>query len=249
MPVAPSILKAIPVVRKAMTSPDTKDRHEIGLYRALRKLFLYSDEIAANLESIEALLALAPEIEGFRGKGSQMAANEFARSVSSLTYRVKERLPPSEITPDQFIKEAEIPSSAKDVIDCLETLAAYAFSRTKGPPVRSRHAGELRAIAWKSLKRITEILRRPEHLAHSLKVAADNRASIEERTAAVGFLSEYWGSEDPDESTTNLLLELEKNSSDRSLLVTVLQVQIDLGLGDELGALFTVGDWDDNEEE
>ncbi len=192
MPVAPSILKAIKAVRKEMISPDPKDRHQLGLYGALRKLFQKSDEIAANLESIEALLDLAPEIEAFRGKGSQTAANEFARSISYLTYPVKERLPRSESTPDLFMQEAEVPASAKDVIDCLDRLAAHAFSRTQGPPVRSIHAGELRAFSWNTLKRTSEVLHRPEHLAHAHKVAADKRDSIEERTAAEEYLSDFW---------------------------------------------------------
>jgi len=191
MPVAPSILKAIKAVRKEMISPDPKDRHQLGLYGALRKLFQKSDEIAANLESIEALLDLAPEIEAFRGKGSQMAANDFARSMSYLGCRVMERLPRSESTPDLFPKKTEVPSSAKDVIDCLERLADHAFPRTQGPPVRSRHAGELRAFAWNALKRISEVLHRPEHLAHAHKVAADKRASIAERTAAEEYLSDF----------------------------------------------------------
>ena len=245
MPVAPSVLKSIKAVRKAITSPDPNDRHQLGLYRALCKLFQKSDEITANLESIEALLELAAEIESFRGKGSQMTANEFARSISSLTYPLKERLPQSEIDPDRFMKEAEVPASAKDVIDCLERLSAHAFSGTQGPPVRSIHAGEIRSVAWNTLKRISEILRRPEHLAHALKVAADPRASSRERQGTIGFLVAYWEGKEPDEPTANLLRELEKNPTDRTFLVTVLQAQIDLGLGSEFGALDAVEDWDD----
>lgn len=249
MPVAPSLQKSIQAVRKAIVAPDPKDGCQLGPYRPLHKLLRNPDKIGANLESIEAFLALAPEIEAFRGKGSQMAANLFAQSISSLIYSVEERLPLSQSPPDLFIKEVEGPSSAKDAIDCLEKLADYAFSRTQGTPVKSRRAGELRATAWGSLTHIAETLRRPEHLAHSLKVAADKRASIEERITAVEFLSEYWGSEDPDAATANLLSELEKDSPDRSFLVTVLRTQINLGLGDELGALFAVEEWDDNNED
>ena len=175
-----------------MASPDPKDRHQLELSLALHRLFRNPEKTAANLESIEALLNLAPEIYTFRGKGSQMAANDFARSMSYLGCRVMERLPRSESTPDLFPKKTEVPSSAKDVIDCLERLADHAFPRTQGPPVRSRHAGELRAFAWNALKRISEVLHRPEHLAHAHKVAADKRASIAERTAAEEYLSDFW---------------------------------------------------------
>ena len=100
-----------------------------------------------------------------------------------------------------------------------------------------------------TLARISEVLRRPEHLAHALKVAADTRASTDERQAAIGFLISYWGSDDPDEVTATLLWQLERNPPDRTFLVTVLQAQIDLGLNDEFGALASVDDWEDAEEE
>lgn len=130
MPVAPSILKSIKAVRKAMTSPGLNDRHQMELSLALHKLHQKSGKIAANAESVEALLALGPEIESFRGKGSQMAATEFARTVCYLVTLVKERLPLSEVNPDRFTREDEVPPSAGDVIYCLETIAAHAFPRT-----------------------------------------------------------------------------------------------------------------------
>jgi len=244
MPVAPSLLKSIKAVRKAMTSPNPKDRHQLELSLALHKLFRKSGKVAANLESIEALLALAPEIEAFRGKGSQMAANDFSRGISYLVTLVKERLPLSVSEPDRFIREDEVPPSAKEVTDCLERLADHAFGRTQGAPVRSIHAGDLRCSAWETLRRISEIFRRPAHLTHALKVAADPRASSHERQGSIGFLVAYWGDDEPDEPTADLLWELEKNPPDRTFLVTVLQAQIDLGLGSELGALDAVGDWD-----
>jgi hypothetical protein len=71
-----------------------------------------------------------------------------------------------------------------------------------------------------------------------------------EREGAIQFLAAYWGEDDPDDATTKLLDDLEKNPANRDLLVTVLQTQIHLGLRDEIDALFAVDDWDDaNEEE
>lgn len=248
MPANPSVLKAISAIRKAIGSSGTTTRPDFELYSSINKLFRLSAEIVGDTETLDAVLAFAPEIEAFRGKGSQMAASEFSRSIGALVYEVKERLPLSESTPDQFMKEEEIPSSAKDVVDCLEKLAAHAFARTVGAPVRSRHAGQLRAAAWETLARISEVLRRPEHLAHALKVAADTRASTGERQAAIGFLVEYWEIDDPDEATATLMRELQEKPPDRTFLVTVLQAQIELGLNNEFGALAAVDDWDDAEE-
>ena len=249
MPANPSVLKAISASRKAIASPGTTTRPGFELYSSITALFRQSEKIVGDAETLDAVLAFAPEIEAFRGKGAQMAASEFSRSIGTLVYEVKERLPLSESTPDQFMKEAEIPPSAKDVVDCLEKLAAHSLARTQGPPVRSQHAGALRVIAWETLELISEILRRPEHLAHALKVAADTRASSVERQAAIGFLVVFWEIDDPDEATATLLSKLKENPPDRTFLVTVLQAQIELGLNDEFGALAAVDDWEDSEQD
>lgn len=249
MPANPSVLKAISAIRKVIASPGTTTRPDFKLYSSTNKLFRLSAEIVGDTETLDAVLAFAPEIEAFRGKGSQMAASDFSRSIGALAFELKERLPISASTPDQFMREEEIPPSAKDVVDCLGNLAAHAFARTLGKPVRSRHAGQLRATAWETLARISEILRRPEHLAHALKVAADTRAATYERQAAIGFLVEYWGSDDPDEATATLLWKLEKKPPDRTFLVAVLRAQIELGLNNEFGALAAVDDWDAAEQD
>ena len=249
MPANPSVLKAISAIRKVIASSGTTKRPGFELYSSITSLFRQSEKIVGDAETLDAVLAFAPEIEAFRGQGSQMAASEFSRSISYLVFRMKERLPLSASTPERFMKEEEIPPSAKDVLDCFEKHAAHAYARTMGKPVRSQHAGHLRATAWETLARISEVLHRPEHLAHALKVAADTRASTDERQAAIGFLISYWGSDDPDEVTATLLWQLERNPPDRTFLVTVLQAQIDLGLNDEFGALASVDDWEDAEEE
>lgn len=249
MPAAKSYKKSIEDARKAIAVPKPTRKDQSELFFALHQLLGNLDEIAKNRKSVETLLAFTPEIEAYRGQGSQMAADQVARLIHHLTYPVKERLYPSESAPDLFAGEVVVPTTGTDVIECLGLLADYAFSRTQGPPVRSRHAGELRAIAWKTLKSIAEVLRRPEDLAQALKVAAERRASLEERIAAVEFLSAYWRHEDPDDATVSLLSELEKDPPDRGFLVSVRQAQINLGLGDELSALSMVDYWDDDGEE
>ena len=79
-------------------------------------------------------------------------------------------------------------------------------------------------------------------------MAADTRAATYERQAAIGFLVEYWESDDPDEATATLLRKLEKEPPDCTFLVTVLQAQIDLGLNNEFGDLAAVDDLEDAEE-
>jgi hypothetical protein len=245
LPTSPAVIKSIRLIRKILAGAPPKTERDAVLVYAVWDLFRHSWKIAQDPESLDAILALAPEIEAFRGKGSQFSAREFFQALSFLVFSIKERLPSSESDPDTFLNENEMQPSSKDVIDMLEILAADAFRRVQGPPVRSRHAGELRAIAWDALRRITDIFRRPDHLAMALKVAADTRASLPERNAAVEFTVAYWQDDDPDEATFSMLENLAENQKDRHLLVTVLKAQIDFGINDEFGALCAVGDWDD----
>jgi len=251
MPAQPSVLRSIEAIRKAIAAGNkvgsTRASQDPSL--AVSKLFRLADKIVADRETLNAVLAFAPEIEAFRGKGSQATASEFSQNIGWLVYNAKNRLPPSNITPDLFQQEEELVTFAEnsDVIACFEALATHAFSRTQGPAVHSRHAAGLRTSAWKQLTCLTNILRRPEHLAHAIKVAANPRASIEERTAAVEFLPKYWGGDDPDDATTNVLQELAQGPPARSVLVAVMHARLELGLESTLGALCAVEDWDDED--
>jgi hypothetical protein len=247
MPADSSVLTEISAIRQAIAAAGQNDRSRFELSSAILNLFRDAEKIVGDLETLRAVLALAAEVEAFRGKGSQSAASHFSRGVAWLVFKTKDRLPQSSITPDLFPQEDELLEISKDtnVPECLEALAAHAFARTQGPPVRSRHAGELRAMAWGMLGDISDILRRPEFLIHALTVAADKRASTEERIAAVEFLPEYWGGDVPDQATAGLLQELKDSPPDRDFLVAVMQARIELGLDEELGALFAVEDWDD----
>ena len=157
-----------------------------------------------------------------------------------------ERLPQSEIDPDSFPQESELSSTSPDAVTALQLLADHAFQRAQGPPIRSRHAGNLRALAWRALALIAPILRRPAHLAHALTVAENKGASVEERDGAVQYLAAYWTDEEPDETTASLLEALKSDPPTRDFLIIVLQTQIDLGLNDEFGALVAAEDWDDS---
>jgi hypothetical protein len=91
----PSVVRPIQAVRKAIATSGEKEEH--GLYITISKLFLDSELIVGNCESLGAVLALAPDIEAFRGKGSQSAASEFSRRVAWLVISLQDRLPQSEI--------------------------------------------------------------------------------------------------------------------------------------------------------
>lgn len=235
-------------MRRQLGASPKNDREAQELYFAVSELLQKGERLVADAETLGEVLALAPEVEAYRGKGSQSGAWEFASSVARLSYRAKERLPPSKKDPDSFPKEDELSAAAGDALKCLCMLSDHFFERVRGPRVRSRHVAKLRALAWQGLGRITGICRRPEHLAHALTVAANPRAADYEREAAVDFLVEYWGADAPDKATVQVLRELESEAVSRRMLVGVMQAQINLGLNDEFGALIAVEDWDEENE-
>jgi len=214
-----------------MESGVRNDR-DLSLYLLIDNLFRKPVGIIDDLDTLTAILALAPEIEAYRGKGSQLVCRGFYQRLSGLVFHAQLN-PPS--------------GGARDA--CLEALGSHLFQRVQGPPVRSELAARLRSVAWFALGELSGIQRNPEHLAHALKTAANPRASEVEHEAAIQFLGPYWGGDDPDEATADLLFSMEKNPANRDLLVTILQTQIDLGLNDGFGALCAVDDWDDADEE
>lgn len=249
MPASTSVLKAIERIRNIIAGSGSKRDLSAEVRSALSDLFRQQEEIVGDIETLGTVLAFATEIETYRGKGSRPAKTSYLRRVGWLVHGIHARLSPSKITTDRLPQEEELLKAA-DALACLQALAAHIFARTQGPPVRSRYAAHLRVMAWDILGDLVDTIRRPEHLAHAHKVAADPHSSTEERMAAIGFLSEYWSYDAPDEEeAAGLLDELMKSPPSRSFLVAVLQIRIDLGLDSEFGALSAVDDWDDAEEE
>lgn len=235
MPVPPSISKTIGAIRNFMDSGAGRKGADLNFYLLIDQLFRKPAWIVGDLDTLDAVLALAPEIDAYRGKGSQIAAREFHQRLTGLIFHARENF-----------SGQENPDEARAWFD---KLSAHFFPRVQGPPVRSQHAGRLRAVAWFALGELSSIDPQPEHLAHALKVAADPRGADVEREGAIQFLATYWSGNDPDPATADLLDALAKNPANREFLVTVLQTQIELGLNDEFGALCAVDDWDDAEEE
>lgn len=249
MPIPPATLKKIQAIRRFISPGGAGKSSDPELHTLIDNLFQKPARIVSDEETLDAVLALAVEFEGYRGKGSQYGIREFYERLSALIYLGSKNLPAAEKGGKSF--PSEIPASPLPgtAIPWHEKLGYYFFQRVQGPPVRSQHAARLRAVAWFALGRLSKITNHSEHLAHALIVAADPKAADVEREAAIMFLAEYWNGEDPDQATAELLWKLEENPPCRSFLVTVLQAQIDLGLNDEIGALFAVGDWDDGKEE
>lgn len=84
MPANPSVLESIQEVRKAITAAGKTGWREYEVSSTISDLFRLSEKIVGDIETLGAVLAFAPEIEAYRGKGSQSAASDFSRNVGWL---------------------------------------------------------------------------------------------------------------------------------------------------------------------
>jgi hypothetical protein len=248
MPVPPSLRKSIQALREFIDSGGGGRAKGLSPYRLTFDLFREPARILEDAESLDAVLALAPQIEAYRGKGSQILQRAFTESLGDLLIQAR----PKTISlsqPELFPPDREVPDSGGAAPEWAERLSDHFFSRVQGKPARTGHAAGMRAGAWLALGELSRYLRRPDHLSLALATAAATRNSVGEREGAVQFLVDYWAEEEPDEATVALLEGLCENPPNRGFLVTVLQAQIDLGLNDELGALMEVEGWDEEYEE
>lgn len=249
MPVPSSIGKSIQTMRAFVASGGTKGTRTLSPYSLCRDLFRNPGGILECEETLDAVLALAREIEVYRGKGSQILQREFDDHLGGLLYHAEFETFEAAPEPDLFPvdREPTLPPAATPF--WAEKLSDYFFERVQGKPARSLHTAVLKSNAWSILGELSGIYRRSEPLSLALRTAADKRRADEEREGAIRFLAAYWAQEDPDKATVDLLESLRQDPPNRSFLVTVLQVRIDLGLSDEMEALLEVEDWDDEEDE
>lgn len=249
MPVPPSIQKSIKAFRAFIARGGGEGKESFSAYALNLELFRNPGCILESEETLDAVLALAPEIETYRGKGSQVIQKAFNQSLGSLLYDARLEAFEASPAPDLFPDGSESPAPSASPPFWAEKLSDYFLARVQGRLVRSRLAGRLKFDAWMTLSELSHFCRRPAHLPLALETAADKRRPDVEREGAIQFLAAYWADEAPDKATIDLLEDLHLNPPNRDFLVTVLQARIELGLDDEMGALFDVEDWDDAEDE
>jgi hypothetical protein len=249
MPVPPAIVKSIQAIRRFIAVGGGKSVTDRSPYLLLDQLFRSPDPIVGDAETLDALLALAPEIDAYRGKGSQVMCRDFNARLGGLVSLASFEGYGTARAADLFSETAGPPGPVGEPPHWVSRLSDYFFARVQGKPVRSQLAGQVRSEAWSALGELSGFWRRPEHLSQALKTAAEERNSDEEREGAIQFLVSYWAEEDPDAATIDLLEQLRENPPNRSFLVSVLQAGIELGLNDEFGALCDVDDWDDAEDD
>lgn len=249
MAVPPSIRKSIQSIRAFIASGGGEKTRDLSPYVVCHPLFRDPGRILENEETLDAVLELVPEIEAYRGKGSQILQKDFHRGLGGLVFHGRSESFEAPPEPDLFSTGSELPDPPSPPPFWAEKLSDYFFEQVRGKPARSYLAARMRFDAWLTLGELCDFCRRSAYLSSAIEVAADKRRPDAERDGAIQFLAAYWADEDPDKATIDLLESLREDPPNRDFLVTVLQAQIELGLNDEMGALFDVEGWDDAEYE
>ena len=211
MPVPPPIRKSIQAIRQFIAAGGGKSATDHSPYHLVDHLFRNPGQIIDEAETLDAVLALAPEIEAYRGKGSQVMCRDFNARIGGLIFHARLEAFESAPSADLFSETTDPPGPVGESPCWVTKLSDYFFARVQGKPVRSQLAGQVRYGAWLVLGELCDFRRRPEHLSQAPKTAADERNPDEEREGAIQFLVSYWADEDPDEATVDLLEKLRKN--------------------------------------
>lgn len=249
MPVPASTRKAIQAIREFIAFGSPKDAGSHSAYSLVHHLFQELASFCRDPEALDALLEIAPELEAYRGRGCQVMLEDYTRKLCGVTLLAVQDWQNRSGAGERSSDAGPPPEGAAAAPFWAEKLSDHFFARVQGKPPRSSFAGRLRFEAWQALGLLSDVRRRPEHLAHALKIAANRRHSEDERRGAVLFLVDYWSGEEPDEDTAAVLRRIRSKPPSRSFLAGVLEAEIELGLNGEFGALMEVEDWDEGEDE
>ncbi len=221
MPLPDPVQKSVKTIRDFIASSGGAGRGGASVaYRLMRQLFEHSGEILEDAETLDAVLALGPEIDSYRGKGSQAMQADYSRFLAELLDYAELEFSPT--APRGLPPSAnEAPGAERTPPPWAEKLSDHFLAKLGEKPGKSRLAGKLRADAWSALGGLSHFMRRSEHLDLALAAASSAANPIDEREAAVGFLLDYWADGEPDEATVALLDRLSQKPPSRSLLVAV----------------------------
>ena len=105
MPVPPPIRKSIQAIRQFIAAGGGKSATDHSPYHLVDHLFRNPGQIIDEAETLDAVLALAPEIEAYRGKGSQVMCRDFNARIGGLIFHARleafESAPSADFFPKQ----------------------------------------------------------------------------------------------------------------------------------------------------
>jgi len=202
-------------------------------YQAMFELGAYAPVILTEPIALDAVLELSHAIAQYRGKGTQILADEFIRLIHRLIFESNGELSSG----NRYSDEA--------VANPFKKITTLAFGHVNGKRARTKRAASVREGYWQILTEIREQFSMPEVLDFAQRVAIDDKASIPERRGALAYLLDSWDEEQPDSKTSSAIETIRDDAPSRDLLFMILDAGVQSGSLDEMSALFELEDWDE----
>lgn len=197
------------------------------------ELGAYAPVILTEPSALDAVLELARDIEPYRGKGTQILADEFIRLFHRLILEANEEFSSGNTYSDET------------VANNFKKITTLAFGHVNGKRARTKRAASVREGYWEILTEMREQFIMPEVLDLAQHVALDDKASIPERRGALTYLLDSWDEEQPDEKTLSVIEIIRENAPSRDVLFMILDAGVESGDLGEMTALFELEDWDE----
>ncbi len=181
---ADTVIRSIrAMIQRDKSSDDARQKQDTVsfCYRSMHELGQHGSVFAEELNALESLLGLSPDIEAYRGKGSHTLSSQFVRILQFITYQAIGE-----------INTEEPGSPDAEITEPFKSLSSYALGQVVGKRVRSRRAADLRGDHWQILEDIVERFDVQEIIELARRVACDEKASTPERRGALSCLLSQW---------------------------------------------------------
>lgn len=200
-------------------------------------------------EALDLLLETAPQLEAYRGKGTQVINDGLPQIFQSILIEIQYGSVSTKKNDPTYSEEKQQLAFQKIVNSALP------YARGNGKALRSRRAAELRKSYWDLLTAISEFHLIPEALQLAKTTALNEKTSLPERSGAIDYLlthqgllaDQKGGKTDPEIDT--IFATLRDKPPSRDILFQILNDGVNSGEIDEMSALFDLEDWDEENED
>jgi len=209
------------MTQRDKNSYDARQEQEtrFSFYKKIHNLGEHVSVFAEEFSALDSLLSLAPDIEAYRGKGSQNLSADFVRLLQYITDLAIGEIP----TKKPNCPDAEITAPFKRI-------SSYALGQVVGKRVRSKRMADLRRDHWQILEDIAERVHVQEIIELARRVACDEKASTPERRGALSCLLSNCHADEADKETQSIIEQIRKSPPDRDFLFMILDAEVNLGI-------------------
>jgi hypothetical protein len=217
--------------------------YESSPYRLMGRLQQCIPAFLTYPEALDLLIEFIPEIESFRGKGSQTMNGKLPQILHTTLFEYAYKNPVSPRTKDSYPEATALPA--------LKKIARLALPRAVGDEkkLRSQRAAEFRKNYWKLLTDLANSFLMPEAVQAAKNVTANGKRSVTEREGALRFLLTHQAllrateGEEEDTEIKALVATLRDAPPSEDILFLILNHGVESGTISEMTALIELEDW------